>query len=342
MLSSMVAESVRTSISSAVGPAGIGGSTRANDRGPPWSRRTRCLAVESRSFIGEREQQLPGGHPDPDHAGALAQLGHQQPRHHLHRGPLVQGGGQRIEQGRARRGQAPAEHHQLRGQHRLGDRSPSASAATASAHTARASASVGSTASTSAAPATGRPVRSVYATAIARAEANVSRQPRAPQPQRGPVGRIRMCPISPACPAPPATSAPPASTAPAMPVPITTNSASRAPRPAPRRSSAEPAAATSCRTATGSPSAAPRWAATGAFRQPRLALSRPIPRSASTIPGTPTPTARTGPTGVAASSSRASSATTSRTTRPSPPCCAGGVGRRPASSGRTRRPGSRP
>ena len=77
---------------------------------------------------------------------------------------------------------------------------------------------------TSFAPSGATPVASRYRRAIAPAEATASRQPRAPQAQIGP-SAMGECPISPAYP-PAVYGTPPTSRAPAMPVPMTSTTAS--------------------------------------------------------------------------------------------------------------------
>ncbi len=76
----------------------------------------------------------------------------------------------------------------------------------------------------------------------ARPEPYCSMQPRAPQPHGRPSGTTRRWPISPAAPNPPRSRRPSVTTAPPTPVPMVSRVMSVAPRPAPKRYSAQPAA----------------------------------------------------------------------------------------------------
>ncbi len=120
-----------------------------------------------------------------------------------------------------------------------------------------------------------------------------SQQPRLPHGQGRPSRSTIRWPISPDAPCQPRRSTPSMMIAPPIPVPTATNTASCAPRAAPKRDSAQPPALASLSSTTGSPSAVASSPRSGSSWNGRCAANRTVSPARSTSPATPTPTAST-------------------------------------------------
>ena len=146
-------------------------------------------------------------------------------------------------------------------------------------------------------------------------EHTASRQPRLPQPQRGPPPATTVrWPISPASPASPRHRLPPSTRPEPMPVPMATRMKSEKPCPAPKCSSPRAWLRTSLSMATGRSRAAATGATRCTLRQSgKLGEKRAMPSFRSTSPGMPRPTPVTRRPPASIHRARASSTRLSRT-----------------------------
>ena len=121
-------------------------------------------------------------------------------------------------------------------------------------------------------------------------EAYCSQQPLLPQAHQWPSGTTVMWPHSPAIPYVPRNTRPSTTRAPPMPVPSVMQTMTPAPRPAPNRYSAQPAAFASLSTMTGRSMRVRRRSRNGSLRQARCGEKRTSACSESTQPAAPIPT----------------------------------------------------